>query len=682
MSRRETHRRRLGLAILCVVGTTLKLAATAAAGGMIWIHLCGSWTPGTSPTGGQLGVARSGSSTSGLTPAYQCPATSGGTAYGMWVLGDKNGVPAGSRAYWEIDAPSGLSIIGVHTVGDQGMASFGVNANVGWGGGFYWKGGGATATPGEIHFSSPLINSPYFGWQVICGATTCNGASKPGEITVLELELEAMETSGPSLSSTPGSLGATTGWVRGRWPIAFTADGPSGACQLSAALGGISVSQPVNEPQVQTTWHQCSAGSFSQDFDTASVGSGGGIPLTMSARDAAYDYTAGRYLASTVSKSVNLDNAPVMLSLSGPTDAPSTAGTQYITATATAGPSGVAGIACSVDGSPYQLHAGASTQIPLRAIGSHTASCYAQNNAVNSNGTPATSALQTWTLTIRQPSVSTVSFARVVDSLRCARKRERVRIPGRWVTGTSNGRPVRIKLPPETRTVRVVHCHPRIVQRRVLIRGRWRRVPVVLLPHTVQATTRRIRHGATTTVSGWLGTLRGNALGGQQVAILTAADNGRGRFRAAAVTTTAPNGGWTARLPAGPSRIVRVTYGGTNTVEPSSSAPAQLVVPASVRLTISPRNTHWGGRIMIQGRLRGGYVPPKGELVVLRIGWPGGSTEIGHLYARRDGRFHSTYTFLRGNGTETYWLWAATATETDYPFASSRSRRTTVTVGP
>ena len=43
------------------------------------------------------------------------------------------------------------------------------------------------------------------------------------------------------------------------------------------------------------------------------------------------------------------------LSLSGPTDAPSTAGTQYVTASAGGSPSGIDGIACSVDGSPCAL---------------------------------------------------------------------------------------------------------------------------------------------------------------------------------------------------------------------------------------------------------------------------------------------------------------------------------------
>jgi hypothetical protein len=106
------------------------------------------------------------------------------------------------------------------------------------------------------------------------------------------------------------------------------------------------------------------------------------------------------------------------------------------------------------------------------------------------------------------------------------------------------------------------------------------------------------------------------------------------------------------------------------------------VVPASVAIAIAPRSTHWGATIQITGRLRGGYVPVAGELVILRVGWPGGSAEIGHLYARGDGGFHTPYTFLRGNGTVRYRIWAATAAESDYPFTPAHSQKVAVVVGP
>ena len=36
------------------------------------------------------------------------------------------------------------------------MLSNGVNENFGWGGGFYWKGGGAKVTPGQTSYDDPV----------------------------------------------------------------------------------------------------------------------------------------------------------------------------------------------------------------------------------------------------------------------------------------------------------------------------------------------------------------------------------------------------------------------------------------------------------------------------------------------------------------------------------------------
>jgi hypothetical protein len=115
-------------------------------------------------------------------------------------------------------------------------------------------------------------------------------------------------------------------------------------------------------------------------------------------------------------------------------------------------------------------------------------------------------------------------------------------------------------------------------------------------------------------------------------------------------------------------------------MEPAVSAPAKVIVPASLTLRVRPRRTHWGSTIRISGQVRGGYIPAVGELVILHVGWGGGSTEIGHLYTDRKGRFHTRYTFLRGNGTLTYRLWASSARETDYPYVPSRSRKVPITV--
>jgi hypothetical protein len=67
---------------------------------------------------------------------------------------------------------------------------------------------------------------------------------------------------------------------------------------------------------------------------------------------------------------------------------------------------------------------------------------------------------------------------------------------------------------------------------------------------------------------------------------------------------------------------------------------------------------------------------------VLKIGWAGGSAEIGHIYSTLNGDFRAPYTFLRGNGTETYQIWAVTARESGYPYAIGSSRRVQVRVEP
>ena len=71
---------------------------------------------------------------------------------------------------------------------------------MGWGGGFYWQGGGAQAYPGQIGYSSPPLFSSYFGWQIICGWSTCNGVNKPGEISILGLSSRRRRAPGPASS--------------------------------------------------------------------------------------------------------------------------------------------------------------------------------------------------------------------------------------------------------------------------------------------------------------------------------------------------------------------------------------------------------------------------------------------------------------------------------------------------
>jgi hypothetical protein len=419
---------------------------------------------------------------------------------------------------------------------------------------------------------------------------------------------------------------------------------------------------------------------------TADYGSGA-MPLSIAGCDAAGACTGNGY-----TKTVYVDNSHPWVTLSPPHDVPATGGTRSVTATAGGSPSGITEMDCSVDGGANEryLEHGAqrpSVQVPVSGIGTHSVSCTAANASMAQDGSFAwsTSPAHT-TLKIGQPTLAGISFVNVVNKLRCARVKRRVRVHGHSQA--------------HTKVVRVMRCHPRIARRHVTVWETVRRhgkkvrvkhtklIHVVLPPRTVNSDTQRVRYGGGTTVSGWLGTPSGAPLAGQTVRVLTAPDNGRGRFRQAAVAVTAANGGWGAKLGAGPSRLVEAVYDGTPSTEAAVSGQARLVVPSKLKVRIKPAHVRWGSMIVISGHTLGGYIPSNprevSQLLRLRIGIRGIhiSQTAGIPDVDRAGNFRTSYCFGTGRGVVHYWFSVSTLREVDYPFHPATSRRIPVTVGP
>jgi hypothetical protein len=468
--------------------------------------------------------------------------------------------------------------------------------------------------------------------------------------------------------------------------LVASGDSPSGLCSLSASLNGQLI-DTTTSPQDVSTWHQCAAPVISQSVDTSRYGQGG-LPLTLSASDAAG-------VPASLTKTVYVDNSSPTISLSGPVDSPSTAGTQYVTATAGGSPSGIADIVCSVDGGPAQSYSGASAQVPVSGIGMHTASCYAQDNAVDPSGVHGSSSMASWSLKIGEPTVVGIAFDKLVG-LRCHRARVRVKVAGHWITVRRHGKRAKVKTRAHTRVERVMRCHPRTVRRRTVVFVRLRRhghvvrvkrikiVRVVVPPRVIAKTSRAVAFGRGTTVNGYLGTSAGIAIRGHAVSVLTAPDNGTGQFTQAAVVTTAANGTWTATLPAGPSRIVEAVYDGDPTTESASSGQVRVIVRAKVKLLSVTRRVPWGGTVRITGQLLGGYLPPGGALVRLRIGQGNSYQTYGvQEHVTGTGRFTTSYTFGAGYAGiyKKYWFQIATLPMGDYAYAPAASGRRSVLVG-
>jgi hypothetical protein len=617
--------------------------------------------------------------------------------------------PVGSVGRWVATTPSpNVRIIGAYTPPQYGnpVADCGLGGD-GFGAEFFWGDSGTnygsqpitidchgrtTGLQSAGGINAKVRSSRYFGWQVSCNHSVTGGVNPACSATgsgymVLEVSgvaLEAQETSGPSLGAVGTNLWNELGsWVRGVWGVGLGASDPSGVCTLAIKINGKVIGSYVDWLPDTSNWSQCPGSQIPGSVDTTGYPNGAGaVSVEFSASNAAG-------AVSDLSRSFNVDNQTPSVSLAGPTDALSTAGPQYVTATAAAGPSGIREIDCTVDGGARQTYAATTARIPVSGLGSHTVSCSAQNSAVNPQGQHASSPLESLTMQIRQPTASAITFSRVVDALRC--RHRVVEVPGKIRIVRRHGRRVKVRLRPGKRIV--VKCHARTVRRKVSVivvrHGHKVRVikikHVVLLPHVVSRPTLRVAHNATATVSGWLGLADGTALGGRTVQVITAPDDGLNRFGAATTAQTAANGVWTAVLPAGPSRLVEASYPGDTTTEPTTSQALTLTVPARLMLkSVAPRRVAWGGTVRISGQLLGGYLPPVGTLLRLRIGIGSAFTTYGvreHVAGR--GRFATTYTFGVGQAGQhrRYWFQVATLPVGDYPYAPAASRRVSVTVG-
>jgi hypothetical protein len=462
-----------------------------------------------------------GSAAADMSAIVKCPVVNLSQG-GLEVSSGAGSSARGDTARFQANAPAGLLIVGA---GVPSMIAYNMNsAGAAFGGGFYWQGGGQEVTSGQSAALMSGFKSPYFGFQVICGPGNTCPYAPAGELQVNDILLGVSETVAPSLTA-PTGLWQAAGWVRASWPFFAWGDSPSGLCSLSASLNGALINKTTSGQDV-STWHQCAAPAIDQSVDTSQYGQGP-LPLTLSASDAAG-------VPASTTKTVNVDNQQPTVTLSGPTDAPSTAGTQIVTATAAAGPSGVAGISCAVDDAPAQWYPSSTAQVPVSGVGEHTVDCSSANNAVDGAGNHGWSTTQSWSLKIGIPTISGIGFSTIVNALRCQRVNQQSEVPAKWVTVRQHRKLVRVRRLAHRETVKITRCHPRTESKQITVRTTVRRhgkkipvtqhktVRVILLPHAASRATRLVPYGHQTTVSGWLGTTNGTALAGQTVSVITA----------------------------------------------------------------------------------------------------------------------------------------------------------------
>jgi hypothetical protein len=747
----------------CLLGAA-GIAPQPAIAGTLWLHAGKNWNSDCS--------AFFSGNDPGVWTQNVCPSGSG-----MALSAVTGGVSGGARAYFQTNAPPGITI---NSAWIPNLWVYNVNNNEGWGGGDYWAGGGSAWTSGQTGHSTenvvPNINSSYYGFQLKCGWSVCNN---PASIVVYGVQLQATENQGPGLVA----LGASNLWyqagryVRGSgWPLTYDASDPSGVCSMMAYIATNQLPAPP-VTQIGSQWHQCPDQTLPLTIDTRSyVSSGGALPIRLTATNAAG-------VQSTASETAEVDNSPVNVGVTLTNDSdPNVWVNHAVTANANAmaGASGVAGMNCWSDGGAPAAYT--PTGIQVDGTGTHTVSCDAWNRSYDVNGqvahgggsatfkidetppdlsfearnpadpqqvvvdasdgqsganggtleirpagggnwqslstqfdgkhlighiddaalAPGSYVLQasscdqvgncatnseTLSLPLRTPSTSAISFQSIVDPLRTTKRRERVLVGFHYVTVRRHGKRVKVKRGGRYKTITVIKQVERCRRSRVRVgKHRWRTRKVCRAPHLILASTDRVPFGKPDTVHGLLLTDQGVPISGQQLQILTAPDDSSRNFGPLTTVTTQIGGTWSATIPSGPSRLVEASYGGSKTVQPSTSTVADVIVPAAVKLSIRPRRIRWGGTLTIRGQVLGGYIPANpvvvSQLLRLRIGHGKAFTTIGIPLVDRNGNFQTTYTFNTGRGRAHFWFTVSTLTETNYPYSPASSRRITVRVGP
>jgi hypothetical protein len=350
------------------------VAFTAAAA--ILVMHAGTASAGTYPVSFSNG-AGCGMFTASATPGYNrlvC-GDQNLTITGGGVAGDP---AAGSEENISTTTPPGISIIQATTDFSESQVG-----SVGWGSGDFYAGGGSSWTPGAgtSPFSDNGINTDQWAFQLECSSGGCTQGD-PADITVNSIAFTASESQSPTLTPDANTLFEQTGYVWNPsgdpWPITLSGTDPSGVCGINAIFNG-QASVIESQSKNAYAWQQCANGRWVAYVDTHQyVATSGPLSFALQGTDAAGNTTD---LAATL----QVDNDPVEVSLATPNDPNPTLWVNHavdVTSAATAGPSGISGTNCSVDGTSVS----SPTSFAVNGDGVHTVSCTAANNAIGPQG--------------------------------------------------------------------------------------------------------------------------------------------------------------------------------------------------------------------------------------------------------------------------------------------------------
>jgi hypothetical protein len=181
----------------------------------------------------------------------------------------------------------------------------------------------------------------------------------------------------------------------------------------------------------------------------------------------------------------------------------------------------------------------------------------------------------------------------------------------------------------------------------------------------------------TATVRGRLRSAPGAPIGGARVCVATRVPLAGAGEHIAATPVTGPDGRFSAELPAGPSRQVRVAYwwSGSGVAERR----LDLHVHARPRLRLRPRHpVRNGRRVRFRVRLQDPAAPRRWVRIQARSGkrW----IEVSNGRANVHGTYRAHYRFHATSGRHRYVFRAVVPSQRGYPYRGGHSKTRHVTV--
>jgi hypothetical protein len=190
--------------------------------------------------------------------------------------------------------------------------------------------------------------------------------------------------------------------------------------------------------------------------------------------------------------------------------------------------------------------------------------------------------------------------------------------------------------------------------------------------------------GAPALLSGRLTRGDGAALADRQLRIVSHPSHGALSPIAAQTVKTGEQGGFEARLPAGPSRRVTVLFPGDAGLAPARRPALELRVRSGLSLRAVPTSLRTGQAVRLSGKVKsaGAPIPRRGKLVAIQYLEQATHRWRPVLVTRTDhhGRYRAHYRFRYVNGSAAIRLRATALAEEHWPYAPGFSPPVTIKV--